>query len=1110
MFRAWVRMGIVALLCLSACGRNEDKKKFRFIPSSESGIKFKNVLTESVEFNIFNYMYFYNGGGVAVGDLNGDDLPDIYFTSNQESNKLYLNQGNLKFRDITEDAGVEGFKGWATGVTMADVNNDGRIDIYIGYLGDYLIFKGKNQLFINEGNDEHGIPKFTDRAMEFGLDLAGFATQACFFDYDRDGDLDMFMLNHSLHENGTFGTSKNLRFDSHPLAGDKLLRNDNGHFVDVTRESGILDNAIGYGLGVVASDLNLDGWPDIYVGNDFHENDYLYINQKDGTFKEVLESQMNHTSRYTMGVDFADFNNDAFPDLITMDMLPEDPFILKASAAEDPYDLFDFKLRYGYNHQYTRNALQLNNQDGTFSEIALYAGVSSTDWSWSALFADFDLDGLKDIFISNGILRRSNDLDYINYISADSIQMSLKYEINEKHLALIDKMPKIKLPNYLYKNNGDSSFANKSVEWGLDKISYSHGAAYGDLDNDGDLDLVTNNVEDEAFLMENLSLHPDKDPAAGNRYLRIKLKGNSGNQFGIGTKIIIYANGRMQMQENQPVRGFQSAVDNRLLFGVSQHQTIDSLWVIWPDDSYEVLYDIKSNQQIEIIQDNAKTKFAYGIFHRTRPLFEETSAKLQVNFKHKENKFIEFTREALLPHMLSTEGPAAAVADVNGDGLDDLFIGGAKWQTSRLYLQTRQGTFKKTSQPAFARDSIQEDVDAVFADVDLDGDQDLIVVTGGNEFTGSSVHQKPKLYLNDGKGNFSASGGLPDLFITGSSVAVGDFDNDSDPDIFIGVRTIPFRYGVEPDNYILQNDGKGKFTDVTDMVAPSLRDFGFIKQSVWVDIDNDRDLDLILAAEWKPITVLVNTDGKFTPLQESGLEYTNGWWNHLRVADFDNDGDQDIIAGNLGLNSTLKTSRSEPVRMYVGDFDNNGSIEQVLTHVVQGKEYPFYTRDEMVKQIPSLKKKFLSFTRYASASIQDVFDEETLQKAKLFEAYMFESVYIENKGSGKFNVTALPAGVQFSTVNASVVDDFNRDGNLDVIVAGNFYQLNIQMGRYDASFGCLLQGDGKGKFKIVPNKDSGIELRGEVRKLEKINVGDRSHYIGFRNNDFTFSYTIKQ
>lgn len=1104
-------IGFVSLFIFAGCTKINDNKKFRFVPSSESGITFRNQLKETVEFNIFNYMYFYNGGGVAVGDLNGDDLLDIYFTSNQESNKLYLNEGKLKFKDITEEAGVAGFKGWSTGVTMADVNNDGRLDIYVCYLGDYLIFQGKNQLLINEGNDENGIPQFTDRTMEYGLDLVGFATQASFFDYDRDGDLDMFMLNHSLHENGTFGTSKDLRFGYHPLAGDKLLRNDNGRYIDVTRQSGIYNSAIGYGLGIVVSDVNMDGWPDIYIGNDFHENDYLYINQKDGTFKDLLENQMNHTSRYTMGVDFADFNNDAFPDLIAMDMLPEDPFILKASAAEDNYDLFDFKLRYGYNYQFTRNALQLNNQDGTFSEIGLYGGVSSTDWSWSALFADFDLDGKKDIFVSNGILRRSNDMDYINFISVDSIQIQLKEELREGHLKLIEKMPKIKLANYLYRNNGDSTFTNKAIEWGLDKISYSHGTAYGDFDNDGDIDLVTNNVEDEAFLMENL-FRNQKSATSLNHYLHVKLKGNSGNQYGIGTKVMIFNGGELQIQECMPVRGYESSVDYRLLFGVAQHQKVDSLWVIWPDDAFQTLYNITSDQQIELRQQDATRKFNYSFFHQTHPIFESSDERLGIDFKHKENKFVEFTREGLLPHMLSTEGPAGTVGDVNNDGRVDIFIGGAKRQTSGLFLQTEKGSFVRSAQKIFELDSVQEDVAAVFIDIDADNDLDLLVATGGNEFTGSSVHQKPKLYANDGKGNFSSFDGLPELFITASSVSVADFDKDNDLDVFIGVRTIPYRYGEEPDNHLLQNDGKGHFTDVTATVAPSLLKFGFIRQSVWADMDQDGDLDLLLAAEWKPITILINENGKLNPIDliNSGLELTNGWWNHFRVADFDNDGDLDIVAGNLGLNSTLKASRKEPVKMYVSDFDNNSSLEQILTHYQNGKEYPYYTRDEMVKQLPYLKKKYLSYTKFAEATLNDMFDKATLDNAKRFEAYEFRSSYIENKGNWKFQIKPLPAAVQFSTVNSSMVDDFNHDGNLDIIVAGNFYPLNIQMGRYDASFGSLLLGDGKGSFKVVANKDSGISIKGEVRKIERIKVGAKEYYLAFRNNETVMVLSLRE
>ncbi|HEX6223105.1 MAG TPA: VCBS repeat-containing protein, partial [Chryseolinea sp.] len=727
--------------------------------------------------------------------------------------------------------------------------------------------------------------------------------------------------------------------------------------------------------------------------------------------------------------------------------------------------------------------------------------------SWSALFADFDLDGQKDIFIANGILRRSNDLDYVNYVSVDSIQMSLTYDLNEKHLKLIERMPKIKLQNFLYANNGDSTFTDKATEWGLNKASYSHGAAYGDLDNDGDVDLVVNNVEDEAFLIENLFV--DENQKNGRRFLRIRLKGNSGNQFGIGAKVFMYSDNGLQMQECQPVRGYQSSVDPRLIFGLGQADMVDSLWVIWPDDSYQSLYNVKTNQEVQLSQSDATKKFDYNIFHNNEAMLQETTASLAIDFKHKENKFVEFTREALLPHMLSAEGPAAAVGDVNGDGREDVFIGGAKWQISGLYLQMAEGNFKKSFQQVFRTDSTQENVDAVFFDADGDSDNDLLVVTGGNEFTGTSPHLKPKLYLNDGKGNFTASRGLPDLYITGSSVSIADYDGDHDIDIFLGVRTVPFKYGIEPDNFLLRNDGKGNFADVTDDVAPSLRKFGFVKDAVWADIDMDDDPDLVIAAEWKPVTILINNKGNFSPLKDSGLELSNGWWNHLNVGDFDVDGDLDIIAGNLGLNASLKTSAENPVKMYVSDFDNNGTTEQLLTHFMKGKEYPYYTRDEMVKQMPGLKKKFLSFTKYAEATADEIFDPGVLGKAAHFEAYTFESVFIENKGGGKFTIKSLPSAAQFSSVHSSVVDDFNQDGKLDILLAGNFYPLNIQMGRLDASYGCLLLGDGKGNFVVLPNKDSGVRLEGETRRLKKINVGGRAHYLAFRNNNTVVSFSKK-
>ncbi len=1091
----------LGLLSIVSCTTNTDKK-FRLVSSAESGIQFKNTLTPSLEFNIFNYMYFYNGGGVAVGDLNGDALPDIYFTSNQEQNKLYLNKGNFKFTDITEQAGASGLNGWATGVTMADVNSDGKLDIYVSYLGEHLIYHGRNQLLINDGNDANGVPKFTDRAIEMGLDLVGLSTQAAFFDYDRDGDLDMFMLNHSLHEQGTFGRAS-LRTKPHALAGDRLLRNDNGRFIDVTEGSGIYNSVLGYGLGVAISDVNLDGWPDIYVGNDFHENDYLYINQKDGTFRETLEQSMTHTSRYTMGVDFADINNDAFPDLISMDMLPADPKILKASQAEDAYDVYNFKLSYGYNHQFARNNLQINNQDGTFSEIALMAGVAATDWSWSALFADFDLDGNKDLFISNGILRRSNDLDYINFISVDSVQMKMKFDMSEREMKYIEMMPQIKLSNYIYRNNGDSTFSDESSAWGIEFPSYSNGAAYADFDNDGDLDLVINNLEDEASLYQNNTISADKQ---ANNYLQVTLNGKAGNLNGIGTKVVLYDSGRIQLQECMPTRGYQSSVDDRLFFGTGSSSEIDSVLVIWNDGAFQTLKNIKSNQKLALNQSDASGIFDYSRFHKSGALLKPVDDNIP--YRHLENRFVEFNREALIPHMLSAEGPAAAVADVNGDGKDDLFLGGAKWKAGSLLLQTPDGKFTLSKQPAFDADSTYEDVDAVFFDVDNDKDLDLFVVSGGNEYSGQSEYRNSRIYLNDGKGSFTRSPNNPPVFSTGSCAAVNDIDRDGDLDLFLGTRAIPWKYGVSPDSYILLNDGTGKFTDATDEVAPALKKFGFVKNAVWVDLDNDKVEELVIAAEWSPISILRNVNGKLQLLSTNDVGLTNseGWWNTVVPADIDNDGDIDLIAGNMGLNSKLHTSPQHPVRLFAGDFDRNDSTDQVLTYFIGDKEYPFYTRDEMTKQMPILKKRYLSYRKFSNASFPEMFSDEVLASAEKHIANTFETCIVENLGGMKFRMKKLSHAAQLSSVNAILADDIDADGNVDMLMAGNTYPINIQMGRNDASYGLLLHGNGKGSFSALPAVQSGFKVQGEVRKLLKVKVGGETHFIAVRNNDSVVSF----
>ena len=1081
------------------CG-NKDKR-FRIVPSSESGITFQNKLTESVDFNIFNYMYFYNGAGVAVGDLNGDELPDIYFTSNQESNKLYLNAGKFKFKDVTEIAGVAGSDSWATGVTMADVNGDGKLDIYVSYVGDYLIFKGKNQLFINEGVDKEGVPRFVDRAKEYGLDLVGFSTQASFFDCDNDGDLDMFMLNHSLHQNGTYGKVSTLRYETHPTAGDKLLRNENGKFVDVTKESGIYSSALGYGLGVVVSDVNLDGWPDIYVGNDFHENDYLYINQKNGKFKESLEQSMNHTSRYTMGVDFADFNNDAFPDLIAMDMLPDDYQRLKSSVAEDPYDTYLFKTKFGYNEQYARNTLQLNNHDGTFSEIALFAGVAATDWSWSTFFADFDLDGDKDIFVSNGIFRRSNDLDYVNFISNDTIQRVLSNKLNERQLRFITKMPQEKVKNSLFDNNNDSTFTNKTDDWGLNKPSYSNGAAYADLDNDGDLDLVVNNIDEVAFVYENRTINTEEKKPTPINFLQVNLVGSNSNIQGIGAKVFLYSNGKVQMQECMPTRGFQSSVDTRLTFGTGSSSVNDSLVVVWTDGSFQTFVNVKAQQKLVLRQSNALGHFDYARFGSDINYFAEDKDVSTPAYKHIENDYVEFDRQSLMPFMVSAEGPAAAIGDVNSDGLDDIFLGGAKWQTGKIFFQSKDNHFKSVAQPLIESDSTYEDVDAVFFDFDKDEDLDLFVVSGGNEFSGKSKYMSPRLYLNDGQGIFNRYGQLPELYLTGSCVAVNDFDKDGDADIFLGARAVPGNYGIPPDSYILLNDGLGKFTNDTEQLAPELSKFGFVKAATWADLNNDGYEDLVVAAEWGPISVFENSSGRLTLTKAESLNNQAGWWNTIASGDFDNDGDVDMVAGNLGLNSKLKADFDNPVRMYVNDFDKNGTIEPILTHVVGGVEYPFYTRDEMTKQLPSLKKKYLSYEKFAKAEFKDFFPKETIRNSQKYSTTMFESVYIENLGNFVLKYKSLPKQIQFSTANAFEIRDFNNDNNLDVLVGGNFFRSNIQMGRYDANFGELLLGDGRGKFKCTPRSALGISLRGQISKILPVSIGKTKYELVIVNDD---------
>jgi hypothetical protein len=1070
---------------------------FQALPASHTGLNFTNKLTATPVFNMFTYMYFYNGAGAGAGDFNNDGLVDLFFSSNQGQNKLFLNRGNLKFRDVTASAKIPQDGAWSTGVSINDINNDGLLDIYICRVGNYEILRGKNQLLICQGIDKNGIPYYANKAKEYGLDFSGFSTQAAFLDYDMDGDLDMYLLNHSIHENGTFATRNKFQDTYSDVSGDKIYQNDNNLFTDVTKQTGINSTVIGYGLGISIADINLDGYPDIYVGNDFHENDYLYINRQNGTFKEELNDHIMHTSQFSMGVDIADINNDAAPEIISVDMLPSDPYILKRSLGEDSYDIFNLKISYGYNHQYTRNNLQLNRGNGMYSETGMYSGIYATDWSWAPLWLDFDNDGLKDLFISNGIPKRLNDIDYINFVSNKEIQTKIRgNKLEEKDLALLNKFPEIKLPNEFFKNIGDAKFKNISAYIQGDKPTYSNGAVYADFDNDGDLDIVVNNIEDPVLLYRN-----NRNDKNDKHFAEIKLKGPPDNINAVGAKVILFANHTIRTYEKYPVHGFMSAMEIPVHIGL-EGATIDSAFLIWPDNSYQPVQFIKDSIHLSFIYNSHLPKFNYSILtthdtNTTKPMSDITvSANLL--FMHEENRFVEFNREPLIPHEVSAEGPALAIADINNDGLDDVFTGSSKWKKSFIFLQQPNGRFQKTSQPQLESDSTYEDVDACWADVNNDSYPDLIIAAGGNEFYGKEKYLSPRIYLNDGRAHFTKlNNAFDSLYLTASCVTPYDFNNDGYIDLFIGGRAVPWQYGKIPQSYLLQNDKTGRFKDVTAMYCKDLPYAGFITHALWCDINNDGNKDLILSQEWGSITAFINHKGSFT---KKILSEKNGWWNFTLPCDVDNDGDIDLIAGNYGLNNRFENvSDEQPVRMYYNDFDGNGTKEQVLTYYLQGRELPFANIAQIQKQLPQLKKKFLYAEDFAKASLNDLFTKEKLNNASLFTANYFASALFINDGKTNFTVQALPWQAQLSPCKDAVVLHANDDNLPDILLAGNFYACTIEMGRYDADFGTLLINKGNGQFYCRPL--NGVQIRGQVRRIRNIEIAKQQAYILARNND---------
>jgi hypothetical protein len=1072
------------LLCSAlfyGCGKQQEETKlFEEQLAVKTGIDFENKVVQNGENNVLNYPYYFNGGGVAVGDINNDGLQDIYFSGNVVPNKLYLNKGNFQFEDITEKAGVAASEGWKTGVTMCDVNQDGLLDIYVcrSAMGDSIL--RKNLLFINNGN-----MTFTEKAESFGVADNSYSTQAAFFDYDKDGDADLFVLNHSLPKYAGFNNmlvnfknQKGTKFQS------KLYQNDNGRFHDVSEKSGIINNVLSFGLGLAVADVNNDGWPDIYISNDFNEEDYLYINNGNGTFRNTIREATGHVSLFSMGSDIADVNNDARPDIFTLDMLPESNERIKLSSGDDNYDKYRILVNSGFHHQSMRNMLHLNNGNGTFSEIGQLMGISNTDWSWAAFFVDFNGDGWKDLFVSNGYEKDYTNMQFLKFTVDERIRSKQTGQPTDLR-QIIGQMPSIQVGNFLFMNNGNMSFSKKTVDWGFSRQFKSNGAAYGDLDNDGDPDLVINTMNEKSIVYRNTTSENNK--AA---FVKIDLMASNPKRIADGTKVYVYASGKMQYQEFSPVRGFQSSMSGPLIFGLGVHGAADSVRIIWPDNKTQVI-NAPIKPVITPAHEDATTEYRYPT--KVEPLFKQSNL---LDWKHEAVDTNDFKLQILLPKMYSYSGPKIARGDVNGDGLDDLYLCGPAQQSGSLQLQQKDGTFRRTINSSFEKDKNHQDEDAVFFDADGDGDRDLYVVSGGYFFANQNASLQDRLYMNDGKGNFIRSASaIPNETLAGSCVEALDVDGDNDLDLFVGSRFTPGKYPLSSPNMLLINDGNGKFLDGIVPSSPSLQNLGMICDASATDINKDGKTDLLIVGEWTSIKVFVNTTGQLADETSKWISSpAHGWWNCIESDDLDGDGDVDFIVGNYGLNNQFNVSSSHPATLVYKDFNQDGQVDPFFCYYIGEQSYPYASRDEALGQVNTLRVRFPDYTTYSNATLEKIFTGPELDNATTLKADNLKTLMLENKG-GKFEVKELPVEAQFAPVHAVALVDVDSDGDKDVILGGNETMVRVRIGRSDANEGILLLNDGNGNFTYVEQSRSGLNLRGDVRDIEAISSNGKTVLI---------------